>query len=45
MEKELDKFSKELIYQMVGRKVVDIQDADYQIVYYYLHKAMNLKKS
>lgn len=40
-QKELDRLTKELVKQMMDRSVDDVQDADYQIAYYYLSKAMN----
>jgi hypothetical protein len=40
-QKELDRLTRELVKQMMDRSVDDVQDADYQIAYYYLSKAMN----
>ena len=39
---EIDKLTRELVKQMIGRDVDDVQDGDYQIAYYYLAKAMEL---
>lgn len=39
---ELDRLTRELVKQMVGRDVDDEQDGDYQIAYHYLSKAMKL---
>jgi len=39
--KELDRLTKELVKQMTGKEVDDTQEADYQIAYYYLNKAMD----
>tara|TARA_B110000967_G_C18453974_1_gene349262 strand:+ start:91 stop:336 length:246 start_codon:yes stop_codon:yes gene_type:complete len=40
-QKELDRLTKELVKQMTGKEVEDTQEADYQISYYYLNKAMD----
>ncbi len=40
-QKELHRLTKELVKQMTGNEVDDTQDADYQISYYYLSKAMD----
>jgi hypothetical protein len=40
-QKELHRLTKELIKQITGKEVEDTQDADYQIYYYYLSKAMD----
>lgn len=40
-QKELHRLTKELVKQMTGRDIDDTQDADYQIAYYYLNKAIN----
>ena len=42
-QKELHKLTKELVKQMTGKEVDDTQEADYQIAYYYLNKAMDFK--
>ena len=39
---ELDRLTRELVKQIVGRNVDDVQDGDYQIAYRYLFKAMKL---
>ena len=41
---ELDRLTRELVKQMVGRDVDDEQDGDYQIAYHYLSKAMKLSE-
>jgi uncharacterized protein YceH (UPF0502 family) len=41
---ELDRLTRELVKQMVGRNVDDEQDGDYQIAYHYLSKAMKLSE-
>jgi|DEB0MinimDraft_6_1074348.scaffolds.fasta_scaffold94465_1 hypothetical protein len=40
---ELDRLTRELVKQMMGRDVDDEQDGDYQIAYHYLSKAMKLR--
>ena len=44
-QKELDRLTKELVKQMTGKEVEDTQEADYQISYYYLNKAMDYTHS
>jgi len=42
---KLNELTKELIYQMTGKKVEDTQNADYQIALTYLEKAMDYTHS
>ena len=39
--KELYELSKELVYQMTGNYTEDVQNADFQIAWTYLEKAMD----
>lgn len=40
---ELDRLARELVKQMMGRDVDDVQNEYYQIAYHYLYKAMKLR--
>jgi hypothetical protein len=40
MKEYLDKQAKELVFQMTGERVNDVQHPDYQIAFYFLRKAM-----
>jgi len=41
INKELYELSKELVYQMTGNYTEDVQNADFQIAWVYLEKAMD----
>ena len=43
MKEYLDKQSKELVFQITGERVNDVQHPDYQIAFYFLRKAMEFK--
>lgn len=40
-EHKLYELSKELVYQMTGKYTEDVQNADFQIAWNYLSKAMD----
>jgi hypothetical protein len=40
-EHKLYELSKELVYQMTGKYTEDVQNADFQIAWHYLSKAMD----
>ena len=40
-EQKLHELSKELVYQMTGNYTEDVQNADFQIAWVYLKKAMD----
>tara|TARA_R110000772_G_scaffold163631_1_gene275068 strand:+ start:53 stop:289 length:237 start_codon:yes stop_codon:yes gene_type:complete len=40
-EQKLYELSKELVYQMTGNYTENVQDADFQIAWTYLNKAMD----
>lgn len=43
MTEYLDKQSKELVFQMTGERVNDVQHPDYQIAFSFLKKAITFK--